>query len=445
MKKRVLCSFLAIAMLTGIILTGCNGEKEATPEPAQESETELEEVPATENIEEDLVTDNSEEEIIEDIDSEEIGGRGDYISDCPTLEFGYEYPDVYDEDGNWIVEAYYPTINVFCDFDDYSAAAESVTASCNGYEHWVAESLEEIQALIDTGDEALSNLEKSQDMPLTSATVDVSPSRVDSKVISLFEYYYYFAGGAHPSYECGASNIDVATGKELSLEDVIKDMDGFESYALAKAKADAQEYADSDDIVYFDDIETAVADILSQKWYFDASGIEFCYNPGEIAPYACGILTFTMPYDELLSYMNNEYMPNTEDGFLAMPIDEECQATVISGMMVSAANENGYDGPGYISAGNTRKTIVEDGYIQEAYLFKRLQGIYIFANYYQNDRLFFSVYDVTDGDVKEIYSVSDEGFARNELSQDFITLCSSENAENYTEEAVNIDQIIPME
>ncbi len=449
MKKRMLCSLLTTALTASIVLTGCNEVREAPPELTPEAQAKLDakqqEESEEQSTEEDPIDDIYEDDIIPEGEEGAVGGRGDYISACPTLEFTYEYPDVFDEDGTWLVEVYYPVIDVYCDFEDYTAAAESVMASCNGYEHWVTESVSEITDMIDSGDEVLSNLERSQDIPLTAANVNVAPSRVDSNVISLFENYYYFAGGAHPSYECGTTNIDVATGKELSLEDVIKDMEGFEAYALEKAENVANEYTENYDIQYFDDAKTAVSGILDQKWYFDASGIEFIYNPGDIAPYACGMLTFAMPYDELLSYMDGEYMPNTEDGFLAMPVGIDCQSTVINGMMVSITNEGGYDGKGCISAGSTTKTVVDKGYIQEAYLFKRLQKIYVFANYYQNERLCFSVYDVTDGDVREIYGVTDMGFVDTALSEDFVTLRSSADAQEQTEDMINIDEIIPME
>ena len=438
MKKRMICSLLALAMVSSIALTGCNTVREAPPELTPEAQKELEEKQAAQSEQE-------EQTEVTTQDGEEVEGRGDYISDCPMLEFDIETSDVLDEDGNWIIEAYYPTIAAYNDFDDITAAAESIEASCNGYEHWVAECTDEINEMINGGDEILNNMEKSQDMPLTSATVDVYQSRVDSNVISILEYYYYFAGGAHPSYEYGACVIDSKTGKDLSISDLIDDMDGFETYALERAKQVAEDYGKAGDVQYYEDIDTAVANILDQKFYLDAAGIEFMYNPDEIAPYACGMLTFLMPYDEILSYINKEYLPNIEDGYMAMPLGEKCQSTVINGMMVSFDDENGIAGPGYITAGDTRKTVVEDGYIEEAYLYKRLEKIYVFANYYQNDRPFFSVFDVTDGDVREIYSVSDMKFDRNTLSQNFVTLTAGEEAEGDAEEVVNIDDIIHMD
>lgn len=430
MKKKLLCGLLTVALVSSMVLSGC-GSKEEPPQVAPEQKDE----PVVEEVVEEPV-----EEVVPE--TEEEGGRGDYISFCPSLTIAPEKCDTYDEDGNWLIEAYYPTVTAFNGALDMGPVNESLESSCNYYEHCVADWTNQINEMLDGGDELLANLERSADMPLTSATVDVFPSRVDENVISLLEYYYYFAGGAHPSYDYESTIIDVNTGKDLYLEDVIVDMDGFASYAVAKAMDEAEEYAAGGDMNFFDDLEDGLSNILDHKWYFDAAGIEFIYNPEEIAPYAAGMITFLMPYDELLSYMDTSYIPNIEDGFLAMPSNQQCQATVIDGMMVSAESE-GHNGEATISAGDMHMKITDNGYIQEAYLFKRTEKQYVFANFYDNDRLNFSVFDVTGGNISEIYTQTDVGFRRDTLSEDdFKLFCDTD--ESY-EEILSLETVIPFE
>lgn len=439
MKKKLLCALLSAALVASLTLGGC-ASKEEPAQPAPEATETVEETVDTAEAAVDEIVDEPSE--TDDEVLQEEGGRGDYISFCPALNITKESHQSLDEDGNWLMDSYYPVVSVFSDAVDVSILDESLSSANTKYKESVEDRANEIDELFSEGDELLMSLETSPEFPLTSATLDVFPSRVDENIISLVEFYYYFAGGAHPSYEYDATVMDVNTGKTLSLEDVISDMDGFSSYAVSKALEIAEGYTVDKDMMFYDGFEENINDITGHRWYLDASGIEFIFNPEEIAPYAVGLITFCMPYDEILSYMVSNYIPNNEDGILAMPINSRCQATVIDGMMVSASNGS-YEGPAVISAGNVQYTITEGGYITDAYLLKRTMKQYVFANYYDNGRLNFAVFDVTGGEVKEIYSQTDVGFIGETLSEDTFTL-RSETDEDYSE-VLSMETVIPFE
>lgn len=430
MKKKLISVILTVSMVGTVVLSGC-GAKEEPPRVAPEPAVAPTEAPAPES--ESLP--EEEEEVLE---------RGDYISDCPEIVIENQTFNSYDEDENWLIESYYPTVTVYNAYEDTEPVQKTLDSMSGIFDQYNIDKIEEINRMLDEGDELLGNLERSPEIPLTSTFVEAYVSRVDSNVISLLTYFDYFAGGAHPSYEFDGWVIDAHTGDKLGIEDILKDTAGFEEYAVNKALDEAAEMSDSDDIMFYDDYESTLRDIMNCRWYLDATGIEFIYNPDEIAPYACGFLTFNMPYHEILNYMDAKYIPNIEDGVLALPFGQECQTTVINGMMASLVNsasaETDYKGESYIRAGKTRFTILENGYIEEAYIYKRLEKIYVLCNYYDNDRYNFGVFDITDGDVKEVYAVSDMGFDRDTLTQDEIKLLSEDESE---EKLVNTEEIFP--
>lgn len=438
MKRKLLFALISAAMVSSMILGGC-GAKEEPAQAANEpvKETTVEE-PAEEPSE---VTEEPAPEEGQEGNIEEEGGRGDYISFCPYLDITKKGDDILDGDGNWVIESYYPEILVQSAYVDTSVLQETIDSSCQYYQDCVNDRVNEIKEMLDEEDELLTSLERSPEFPLASATVDVFPTRVDENIISLGEFYYFFAGGSHPSYEYDGLVIDTNSGKELFIEDVLKDVDGFASYAVDKAFEEIGDF-ENRGVEFFEDYEEAINNIMGHRWYFSGAGLEFIYNPEEIAPYAVGMISFIMPYEEILSYLADNYIPNLEDGFLVMPINCPVQATVIDGMMVTVEN-NEAEGTAILSAGDISKTVSGDGRFIQAYLFKRTQKQYVFANYVDNGRLNFSVFDVTGGDVKEIYSQSDVGFRRETLSEETVTLYSSVD-EDY-EEVVSIETIIPFE
>lgn len=137
--------------------------------------------------------------------------------------------------------------------------------------------------------------------------VTYSDVRADKQVISFMRSQYTYQGGAHGyTYSCGI-NYDVKTGAILTLDDITTDKEAFLAQVkeVIIEKCDNGEYKEAVFPDYKDYVDGIIADDL---WYFDKEGITFIANAYEIGPYASGMLTFTVPYDEILD-VKEAYMP----------------------------------------------------------------------------------------------------------------------------------------
>lgn len=115
---------------------------------------------------------------------------------------------------------------------------------------------------------------------------------------------YEYMGGAHGMYGSFGENLDLETAKTLAFYDLVNESD---STAL---KALGEKY-------FRENMEIEAATSLNDAgyfWYSDGKfhlndnfninkkGITFIYLPYEIAAYAAGMPTFTIPFEDLKPY-----------------------------------------------------------------------------------------------------------------------------------------------
>ena len=137
--------------------------------------------------------------------------------------------------------------------------------------------------------------------------------------IKMYEYIYM--GGAHGSTQEMGFTYDANTGELLELssfgdEQTIKETAA--NFIIDTINESSQQAKDmlfpEDDIT--DGYETTIMESFegdsAPEYYLDNRGITFLYQQYSIAPYAAGIINFTVPYEELEGF-NEEYLP--EDGF----------------------------------------------------------------------------------------------------------------------------------
>ena len=143
-----------------------------------------------------------------------------------------------------------------------------------------------------------------------------SPTRIDRGVLSLFGTQNSYAGGMHGSKSCIAVSYDLLTGDPLTLGSIMhqdaEKMD-FIDLVIGKLDAIAQTH------ILFDDYkEGALArfsqdENLYEDFYFTDTGLCFFFSPYEIAPYASGIITVEIPYNELTGLIYDGYFPDEQD------------------------------------------------------------------------------------------------------------------------------------
>lgn len=128
--------------------------------------------------------------------------------------------------------------------------------------------------------------------------------RADESVFSAWSKTDSYTGGAHPFYIYDGITLDVATGKELSLSDVVTD-------TAAMAKQLAAQLAESYDDNAFSDLALTLQSMLKSntlEWTLGNEGLEFCFAPGNLAPYAVGVVSTIIPYDKMPELFNEKYI-----------------------------------------------------------------------------------------------------------------------------------------
>lgn len=118
--------------------------------------------------------------------------------------------------------------------------------------------------------------------------------RADTNFVSLLYRSYRYAGGVHPSGYYTGVTLDSRTGERMALTDIFTD-----AAVLAQAIMD-ELYANYPAEAFYDGVNTASmqqnieADLL--QWVLDPAGLTVIFPEYEIAPYAAGTITVSIPY-----------------------------------------------------------------------------------------------------------------------------------------------------
>lgn len=120
--------------------------------------------------------------------------------------------------------------------------------------------------------------------------------RADSRVLSISEFFYSYAGGVHGYYYAAGTAFDVETGKELKLSDVISDEDEFKNILADKL---LNNYPD----LFYDDPHTIIDErSISNKddylWSMDYEGVDIYFSPYDLGSFADGMQHIKVLYDE---------------------------------------------------------------------------------------------------------------------------------------------------
>lgn len=232
-------------------------------------------------------------------------------------------------------------------------------------------------------------------------------TRLDTRILSVKRSTYDYSGGIHGYGAEWGTTVDLENGLELELPHMMEDVMGFWAKAeevilsrLAKREEDL-----------YEDYKAAVSEELEETdWYLDAGGIEFCFTPYAIGPYASGTITVCVPYEEVAEYMKPEYLEAQETaGVIRIPRDENVKYTPTAGgapleIRFESRPVGEYDDVELYAVINDRETLLgENIWFKSAYLFRRPEGraflVYDFD--WASDDFETVVYEVTDGSLTE--------------------------------------------
>lgn len=121
------------------------------------------------------------------------------------------------------------------------------------------------------------------------------------EVISIAINSYLDTGGAHGNTNVRFFNFNSQTGALFSKKDLISDFKGLSEIVEQQLKAEIKANAEDElmeDFFFGKDFQ------LPESIGFSEEGLIILYNPYEIASYAQGIIEFTIPFEEVSSFLN---------------------------------------------------------------------------------------------------------------------------------------------
>lgn len=137
----------------------------------------------------------------------------------------------------------------------------------------------------------------------------IAKSYETEKIITIEDCGSVYAGGAHPLSYAGAVSFDRKTGKRLGTE-IFKNLKskelrneilrGLREYFEVKSNEELGEMLLG--------VDYRNIPMPSTDPYFLKDGLVFIYGQYEIAPYACGMPQFTIPYSRLEPLLKEEVL-----------------------------------------------------------------------------------------------------------------------------------------
>ncbi len=296
MKKRLALIISCVLATSAMVSCGNTDESVADSEVAEESTEETETEAETEQQEE------TEAEVVSTsaptygITSVTADGYDYFVGTVQCVQIT---DDQHENLKNAIDEYFTGRVNTF------NESIESTNEEAKQFN-------EENKKAADEGDYEFYEMQYEDDL-----YVDVV--RADSQVFSILLTNYTFMGGAHGSSYYEGVTFDCSTGDILSIDDFgdatsIAEVSKDYIFSLIdESDENAKSYLfDSEGVSYKDTIEESFADTsLLPSYYLSARGLVFVYQQYDIAPYAAGMISFTVPYSQFSDF-NESYIPGDE-------------------------------------------------------------------------------------------------------------------------------------
>ncbi|MBU3820784.1 DUF3298 and DUF4163 domain-containing protein [Flavobacteriaceae bacterium XHP0103] len=127
------------------------------------------------------------------------------------------------------------------------------------------------------------------------AQIDGEVMYQSPEIISISLSAYLNTGGAHGNLTITFLNFDAVTGKLIKNEGLFNNMNAFKKIAQTNFDDTIE-----DKNVLFDPQSFQLPENIG----FNEEGIILLYNTYEVAPYATGIIEFTIPFNEVSTYLN---------------------------------------------------------------------------------------------------------------------------------------------
>lgn len=115
--------------------------------------------------------------------------------------------------------------------------------------------------------------------------------------LSLFRDRYEFTGGAHGNTVRYSDTWSLKTGGILTMAQIFSSYSGYQKRILEQILRQADQKMKYQPGVLFENYRKLIVQYFNEEnFYLTPSGLAVYYQQYEIAPYASGIIVFTIPY-----------------------------------------------------------------------------------------------------------------------------------------------------
>ena len=310
MGRKWIALLLALALVTALAACGREQTGETVPEePTETEQTTPETTPEEETSEEtgtEQVPDSSEEE------KESVR---------TAAAISYRSENHMDDNDFLLLQEHLALVQVSLENVEAADAVNAVLQSAYDERAAAAKTLLE-RAKSDKASAA----EYGEAFSGYAITDQVEVTRLDESVLSLVLTAVDATGGAHGTTSARTLNFNLSTGRQLTLADLTEDQAALEA-RLAEAIA-AEIAADPDS--YYPNAADLLDDLVTDgTWYFSDEGLVVLCDPYYLAPFAAGVLHFTVPYADLADLMAPSWMPaehEASDGTLNIGLAGDASA-----------------------------------------------------------------------------------------------------------------------
>ncbi len=118
--------------------------------------------------------------------------------------------------------------------------------------------------------------------------------------LSLYRDQYEFTGGAHGNTIRASDSWNLANGRTMALSCFFLPGQAYRAFLIEQILQQADEQMQQNPGIFFEDYRKLIPKYFNENsYYLTPSGLAIYYQQYEIAPYATGIVVFTIPYDAL--------------------------------------------------------------------------------------------------------------------------------------------------
>jgi hypothetical protein len=118
-------------------------------------------------------------------------------------------------------------------------------------------------------------------------------------LLSLYFDQYEYTGGAHGITNRTTDSWDLKRKKRIELADLFPNTPNYSEYIKGNIIKQIEDSIASGNNIYFEDYKKLVNEYFNvNNFYFNDKGIVIFFPQYDIAPYAAGMPTFTIPYTE---------------------------------------------------------------------------------------------------------------------------------------------------